>query len=101
MSIQKEIRTIPAKTAEYTVSVTCDLCGEVFEEAREGVPNIEWAAYGDIQETCVQIEEGYGHLDGGDKRVRAYHICCKCFKTKLEPWLQSQGAKPTIREIDW
>jgi hypothetical protein len=102
MSIQKKIVTIPAKQDERTASITCDLCGKVFERAEDAHDGIDWSGnYGETQKTCVEISKGYGCSDGGSEKVRAYHVCPKCFEAKLEPWLQSQGAKPTERDIDW
>jgi len=102
MSLQKTTITVPAKQEERTVSIVCDLCEKDFPQAFDSYDGIMWQGnYGDIQQTCVQLESGYGHLDGGRKTTRSYHVCIECFRTKLEPWLQSQGAKPTIEEIDW
>lgn len=102
MSILKKTIPVPASTREYTESIQCDLCHEVYKKASEEGGGVNWDGdYGTINTTCVSIGDGYHYLECHDVDYRDYHICCECFKTKLEPWLKSQGAIHTDREISW
>jgi len=70
----------------------------VFPLAYDMPDGVEWEGGPDTCETRIRITEGYGHSDGGCATHREYHICPDCFKTKLEPWLIGQDAKPTLTE---
>lgn len=79
---------------------TCDLCGAV---AKYG--NWESVVY-EVAEAEIEItvrykdgEENPACGGGGTK----YHvdICPACFKTKLIPWLESQGATCKSEDWDW
>lgn len=101
MTIQHEQRTV-TKIVEETVSVTCDLCKQVYENARDVLAGIEWAdTRYEIDNTCVQASEGSSYPDGGNEVHTIYHICPKCFREKLVPWLTSQGVDPIVEEVDW
>lgn len=78
-------------------TVTCDLCGT----KKPG--HSCWNAGDDfnIAATRLEMEIGWGCPDGGDKTETSYDICTNCFQTKLMPWLESQGAKPTVTNVDW
>lgn len=88
-----EERKTPTLVIDATV---CDLCKQEFKG--DG-----WGARGfDILETTIKIRQGHSYgSEGGNIQEREYHICPKCFREKLEPWLKSQGAEPTEEEHDW
>jgi hypothetical protein len=76
--------------------LSCDLCGSL----SNGDEN--WAKGNYHHATSmVQIEERESYPDGGHLKETVFHICDQCFNKKLIPWLESQGAKPTIAESDW
>ncbi len=93
--------TDPAITRKVTESVTCDLCGKEFKLALEMSPGIQWDDEGDAARSYVKFESGYSFYDCAHWKGREYHICPKCFTTKLEPWLQAQGAKSTDTDFSW
>lgn len=79
----------------YFESKSCDLCGLETKQERN------WGTEDDydntIDNTCVKYETG--HTDqgyGGYTKTKNFDICPKCFKEKLVPWFESQGA--TIQE---
>ena len=78
---------------------TCDLCGVV---AKHG--NWESSVY-EIAETEIEIEirykDGDEYPSGGSGTKYNVDICPDCFKTKLIPWLESQGATCKSEEWDW
>jgi hypothetical protein len=84
--IRKETRTQPAKEYEETVERKCDLCGRASP--------FPW----DVR---VEIEEGYSFPEGGHTVTTLYDICPECFRTKLVPWLEAQGARARKKEVDW
>lgn len=75
----------------------CDLCGfkaksEDWGSSRYNVNET------DIQVTCKQ-KDGNSWPEGGSGYEYEIDLCPSCFKNKLVPWLQSQGAN--IQQIDW
>lgn len=88
MKIMKQV-VVPQRVdtrLDYTI---CDLCKQPIVQERyiEDSVKILWrkgAAYPDyysVTETSVDM-------------------CGACFKNKMLPWLESQGATPTVIEID-
>ena len=75
------------------VAMTCDLCG------KQG-PRGRWTEdIFRIAETTVQLKIGSSYPDGGMGDMWDVDICPDCFRDKLIPWLQSQGA--AVRETEW
>lgn len=76
--------------------LTCDICGA------ESNGDENWATK-DFEHalSTVQLEERVSYPDGGHSKDITFHICPSCFKGKLVPWLETQGAKPSIGEADW
>ncbi len=77
----------------------CDLCGEEAE-------NYDWRSNSyNVNETevSVRIKQKEGENcppDGGGWGTEIkVDICPDCFKSKLVPWLKSQGVE--IKEKDW
>lgn len=86
-------KEIPAKTLLVHTSTVCDLCGD------ETTNN--WAPGTSALETKVSMKDGWNSPDGGQGTKISYDICPDCFKEKLIPWLESQGAKTNVEEWDW
>ena len=87
-----ETQEIPAKKKKVLVRTTCDICGA----------DTETASSYEIDEVC--IERRHGNVFPGDDNslTESYDICGKCFETKLQPWLSSQGAEATERRsYEW
>ena len=94
MTVQYEEVPVPACTRTLVHSATCDLCGTVVPYPSLGADmdgHVDWAKPYQVRRTCVALGEGYDYPDGGHTDYLAYHICTGCFKTKLVPWLASQG----------
>lgn len=76
-------------------TVVCDLCKV------EGYPirlqGAEWKNDGRyLEETHISYYSKINFSSGSeDNEIRAFHICPDCFKRKLIPWMQSQGANVT------
>jgi hypothetical protein len=77
--------------------LTCDLCsaigkGEQWETSIWEVNTVDIA---------IMIHHNEGDIDreGGSGTKYTVDMCPKCFKEKLIPWLQSQGA--TVQPIEW
>ena len=50
-------------------------------------------------ETAISLEEGHYYPDSNYGEKLSIDICPNCFKNKLVPWLESQGAK--MRKKEW
>ncbi len=84
MKIFKSIQ-VPSQTKVIEDKRSCDICG--FESK-----GYSWyAGVYEVDETEIKVTV----------RQKEYtiDICPKCFKQKLVPWMQSQGAN--IEPIDW
>lgn len=94
----KHMKTVLILEHEEKVfeKLTCDLCS-VESDCDENWAKGEY----DEAATVVQLQERKAYPNGGHLRETAFHICHDCFNKKLIPWLQGQGAKPTIGESDW
>jgi hypothetical protein len=76
--------------------LTCDVCGA------ESNGDENWASNEFEHATAtLKLEERESHPDGGHSTDITFHLCPTCFKSKLVPWLLSQGAQPTIGSADW
>lgn len=85
---------------EVILERTCDLCGIKAQE-RGGD---EWyGKFFDINETEIEViirqRDGVLYPEGGSGTRMSVDMCPRCFKNKLIPWLESQGA--SIDEVDW
>lgn len=82
----------PETTKTVVDKTACDLCGA------DVSLDEKW-----YETNSVQIERATGHNGpyGGSTRTELYDLCANCCDTKLMPWLASQGAKPTVTEVDW
>ena len=95
MKIEKE-KKVPARTEAVLDHIVCDLCGAKSDH------NGDWVRRPSVAEVTVEFKEGanYGS-DGVDLKTTIVDICPECFKGKLLPWLESQGAKSRVEEDNW
>lgn len=86
--------TIPARTVERVDSTICDLCGK--ETGRYGWGDSEYS----VEEVHVKYESGKSYPDDFFSETTEVDLCPQCFKERLIPWIESQGAKPRKRDTD-
>lgn len=79
-------------TEKLPVAITCDICKRF--HAGAGWADHSW----EIAETRIQMTTGTRHADEDCSKKVSFDICPECFSSKLIPWLESQGATPTIFE---
>ncbi len=78
----------PATTKRVCKKVTCDLCGEETDNSGFDVDNVE-----------VTCRTGEQYPECGSGEEIEVDMCSDCFKNKLVPWLEEQGA--TIETKEW
>lgn len=88
----KKMRTVvvPEQTVERVECVICDLCKNVIQDPYP-------------ERNDVRVEHRFGEYYGGDGAGGdeiSFDLCGKCFREKLVPWLQEQGATQTYKEWD-
>ena len=89
-----EARQRPSSTYEALVETKCDLCGKTTKS--------EWKNGSfDATETEIRLRTGSSYPEGGGGEETEIDICPDCFTSKLIPWVQAQGGKPTTKEWDW
>ncbi len=92
---------IPSREKNVLDLVKCDLCG------REAQTNwcSQTSSYYEIDETEVSVTvhhiKGVSREDDDEGTEYNADICPECFKTKLVPWLKSQGSQVDYKEWDW
>lgn len=86
-----EVPAIPATTKEELVYIDCDICHETIKHGNMF----------DVDEIKVEHKLGVCYPETSNGQTLSFDICEKCFNQKLIPWLESQGAKPTIEEWDY
>ncbi len=69
----------------------CDLCGK----------DLNATGSYNIADVTVECETGSSYPDSGSCLKLSADICPECFKSKLVPWLESQGAKIERSEREW
>ena len=79
--------------------MVCDLCGTESEQSHWGESYCE----SDEIEVSVVVKrrEGFNYPYGGHGTEIDLDICPKCFKEKLIPFLQEQGANIEEKDWDW
>ncbi len=86
------------QTVTHQTHRSCDLCGTV----SKGYDSWAGGCYV-VDETeilvTVKQKEGKSYSEGGYGEEYEIDLCPKCFKDRLVPWLQSQGAK--IKKMPW
>ena len=76
-----ETIVIPARTDKRCTKIVCDLCGkEIVHEAY------------DVDAVKIEYEKGCRYMECGTVEVMSFDMCSDCFKNKLAPWMESQGA---------
>jgi DNA-directed RNA polymerase subunit M/transcription elongation factor TFIIS len=94
----KHMKTVLILEHEEKVfeKLSCDLCGyESNADEEWGRGNYKHAT------SVIQLDEQHSSPPGGHSEETSFHLCPACFRTKLMPWLRSQGAEPTINESHW
>lgn len=92
-------------TSRVVVRRTCDLCGR--ESLDPNSWSREWGRPGDFDTNTTQLSvevrqrEGTNYPEGGSGKLYEVDLCPQCFRDKLVPWLESQGAKVEQTEWDW
>jgi len=96
----KHMKTVLILEHEEKVfdKLSCDLCGA------ESNGDENWAT--DTYEhatTVIQLDERVTNKTGGGghSTETVFHLCPTCFKERLKPWLESQGAAGTVSRADW
>lgn len=85
---------VPETKRKHLEYVECDLCKKQHKD--------NWkSGYFDSIEIDVNMRTGSSYPDGGSGENYEFDICPECFKNKLIPWMESQGANPTFSEWDW
>jgi len=88
---------VPATTRQQLISRKCDLCGTESKYADWGAGRYE------VEETEIKVivscRTGTEYPECGSGTEYEIDLCPKCFKDRLVPWLQSQGAY--IKETEW
>ena len=55
--------------------------------------------YGNAFAVTIEMKAGDHNLDGGSGETTSFDLCPRCFESRLQPWLESQGAEALIE--DW
>ncbi len=95
--------TVPAHEEERTEYLACDLCGIRTTDGRcwpEAARAGEVGPY-IVRDVTVSLREGTSYPEGGNTETTIVDLCPRCFRDRLLPWLESQGAKPRGEETDW
>jgi hypothetical protein len=90
---QTEKRTY---TRDVVTAVHCDICGAKGYEG--GWPEKDGGGF-EVNQTTVRFKTGKQYPDCGSGVEYEVDICPACFKDRLMPWLNSQGA--TVRQTEW
>ena len=91
------MRTYKTVTSQVTRDIEdeifCDLCETKAKDA-------SWSSsYYNIDDTNIEMQvtidckTGEMYPEGGSYEEYIIDLCPKCFKSRLIPWLESQGAK--------
>lgn len=80
-----------------TVEFACDPCGR-----RAPIPSRgDFADDYEVKECTVEMKTGSSYPEGGDVKTTSFDVCPDCFRARLIPWMESQGAKPSTDEYDF
>lgn len=91
MKITEE--NIVTYTEEKLVEIRCDLCNSIATNGDWNKSN--WG----VEEIEISYRGGNAYPECGDGVSYSIDLCPKCFKEKLVPWLNEQGAN--INAIKW
>jgi len=98
---------IPERKEKILKSITCDICGFCEDKDEQKYFNShssEWyhfnnsAVIGECNIT-VSRADTIGDFNPTTK-ISSYDICPNCWETKVVPFLESLGAKPTVTEYE-
>ena len=92
--IKQETRTETYERVR-TVSITCDLCG-----ATSHLGDSWGADVFTVLGTEVKLEQGHRYPEGGNITTTRIDICPTCFVEKLVPWVEQQGGRARVDEVD-
>ena len=92
--IRKAARVVKVERSIHLESITCDLCGAKSNDS-------EWRenSYNSAS-TTIEMEDDSHYPSGATTTITSFDICPECFRKKLIPWFESQGATPGIKERD-
>ena len=97
MKVYENVK-IPSRVEKKLVSRKCDLCGKIGADSWGG------GCY-EVLETEMTVtiiqKEGNSYPEGGTGTEYEIDLCPDCFKSRLVPWLISQGANIQENEWDW
>jgi cytochrome c5 len=97
----RTIETNQVTSVHDIIHATCDLCGAKAVSARPNSEN-DWSkSQFRIHDTTLVCRDGTNSPDGGSGSDIVVDLCNACFRSKLVPWLESQGAKIHERKWDW
>jgi hypothetical protein len=85
------------------ISISCDLCGAIARGNNNGGEEVDWGigTY-EVSVSNVYFQSGNDiPMVGGEGAITLADICPECFKTKLIPWLNSQGANVHVKEYGY
>ena len=85
-----DIPAQPATTKEVQDFISCDLCKDKIITNTFKADNVD-----------IQCKTGDVYPEGGMGSTIEVDMCCSCFRKKLIPWLESQGAEPLETEWDY
>lgn len=85
-----EVPAIEATTKEVFQKTICDIC-------KEDAEPVGW----DVGEVEITMREGTSYPECGFGTNIEVHLCVECFKEKLVPFLESEGAVVNTEEWDW
>lgn len=95
MRVEKTV-DVPARTRLETDYIECEICkARTADEENWGGKNFG------VDEVTITLEKGKRYPEGGSITTTIIDLCPDCFRTKLLPWLQSQGGQSREREVDF
>ena len=86
----KKIVIVPERQENKIVKVTCDLCKS----------EIKATGCYEVDEVTIEWDIGSHYPEGRFIERHSIDMCGDCFKSKLTPWLDSQGADVLITDPD-
>lgn len=88
------VSAVPEHTKDALDFTSCDLCGKNM--------NIhQWGNKFNVDEVTIERRLGNSWPECGNTTTTSFDVCGKCFVEKVIPWMESQGAQPTVTEQDW
>lgn len=74
----------PEREVEVDDGTVCDMCGDLLKD------HGAWQR----EEVTIEASEGTVYPEGGSLTITSIDLCLKCFKEKVIPFLQQNGATP-------